>query len=835
MRSGVVCRQVAASALVLTALATAGAESASAGVLEGEPGNVLRYRHLPTIEDHRAHDVQVQLVAGGQYRISDRGTDIFICGVDVPASGCGPAPCVRGATAAEALCPTTAVVQLIVQLGDLGDRLLNDAALQVAACGGAGSDVLSGGSGVDLLAGGPGRDEVYGRAGRDTLAVDTRVGCPGGDPEQLELLDGGPGFDLIQGGPGADLVRGGADDDRAFGAAGNDRLEGGDGRDELLGLAGADLVTGSSGADFLFGGPGNDELSGGPGDDDLGRTVRYDSDGGDASSGVVVSEETGDDRLSGDEGDDTLTAGPGETLYDAIDPLSLLTGGIFQRILLSAVLNGADRFAGGAGTDTVSYVNRDRPVAVTLDGLANDGSAGERDGVDADVEQVRGGARDDLLQAAPSGSSLFGDLGRDVLIGAAGPDSLSGGDDEGSDRLAGAGGADRLRGGPGDDALDGGTGADAVLGQGGDDGLSGGAGGDTIEGGAGADQLDGGPDDDCLHGFVVSGPGDRQSPCPAPNPGSTVGGADGADLLRGGAGTDHLRGGDSEDVADFSGARRRVVVALPGARGARSLRTHVDILGADIEGVRGGSGHDLLIGNALDNVLDGGRGDDQIEGGLGIDRLRGGSGRDLLVARDGRPDALRCGTKRDLAQVDGEDEIVAALSDVCEQVDGGGSRLEVGAATVGPARACLLPVRVPGTARPFLLRRWTAVPGGTTVDASSCAARLRGGGVLRGGAAGLVGRGRGVRLRLQGRVRPPCPRSGIGRRRLEIIRAGRGLVVSGRGLVARGTGASWTTLEGCRGTTVLVGRGRVRLFDRVRSRTLVLAARGRHFVPGARS
>ena len=56
------------------------------------------------------------------------------------------------------------------------------------------------------------------------------------------------------------------------------------------------------------------------------------------------------------------------------------------------MLNGADAFIGGTGDDIVTYRNRLLPVHVSADGFADDGSAGEGDNVEPDIEQIFGGA-----------------------------------------------------------------------------------------------------------------------------------------------------------------------------------------------------------------------------------------------------------------------------------------------------------------------------------------------------------------------------------------------------------------------------------------------------------
>src|SRR3954470_2260064 len=126
----------------------------------------------------------------------------------------------------------------------------------------------------------------------------------------------------------------------------------------------------------------------------------------------------GSDRLVGGSGDDTLV-------------------GEF----------GADVLLGGGGSDTASYadtagrsgVRADLDGAAGDDGGADDGPAGARDSIGADVENLEGSIRDD------------------VLIGGAGPNTIVGGG--GRDQVQGLGGGDRLTG-TGGGTVDGGAGGD---------------------------------------------------------------------------------------------------------------------------------------------------------------------------------------------------------------------------------------------------------------------------------------------------------------------------------------------------------------------------------------
>jgi Ca2+-binding RTX toxin-like protein len=798
--------RAAAAALIAVVALLATAGGANAGQLETSGAGLL-YRHLPTFEPFQAHDVVVEDL-GGVFLITDAGAEIFLC--DAAPLCVPPAGCVKLGVS-EVLCP--AVPSLEILTGPSNDLIENRTSAALTACGGDGDDVITGGSASDHLGGGAGRDELRGGGARDTLAIDFArmltfdpdesplAAClPGPDEESLELLDGGSGNDHIEGGPGDDRIVGGEGHDDIFAYGGDDLVDGGPGREFLAGFEGDDVLTGGADDDFLFGGPGNDDLDGGAGDDDLGRTLRVDADGLGTASEVTILVEDGDDRLAGGDGSDNLTAGPGLRRFDLTEPVVFERLGVIDPRLRSAALNGADRYSGGPGDDLVIYANRDLPVSVTpLDGLANDGSAGEGDRVDADVERLWGGARADVLSAIPQGSSMQGDLGPDRLVGGPGPDRLVGGFDDSGDTLVGAGGDDQMGGGPGDDALDGGPGADILFASSGNDVAAGGEGDDRIEGAAGADRLDGGPGTDCLHGFLLP---TSEPACATGLPSATAAGADGADTLRGGRGVDLLYGGDGDDVVDYASARRPVVVALPGS-GATSKTD--DVLAADIEGVRGGFGPDILLGNAADNVLDGGPGDDHVLGGAGVDQLRGGSGQDLVVARDGEPDAVRCGTKRDLALIDGDDELVASLSDICEGIDDGGGSLGRSLAPVGD---CALGIRPRGGTRVFALAMRASLPAGTLVDTSSCDARI-GRARVSGGAFTLQPEGRRLVLRLHGGRAGAC-RSALRVRRLEVRRAPPWLSVQGRDLTATGAGASWTTIDGCAGTRVKVRSGDVR-------------------------
>ena len=171
----------------------------------------------------------------------------------------------------------------------------------------------------------------------------------------------------------------------------------------VLGTAAVMLlgITAAAPAAVLVGSPAADVLLGTAADDSL--------------TGLA-----GNDRLRGGRGDDVLDGGPGQ-----------------------------DDLAGGPGRDAATY-GEAPAVTVTLDGLADDGPAGERDNVHGDVEDVYGGAGDDRLVGSAGANALDGGAGADAIAGGAGADDLFGG--TGDDRLEARDGfADRVDCGVGAD------------------------------------------------------------------------------------------------------------------------------------------------------------------------------------------------------------------------------------------------------------------------------------------------------------------------------------------------------------------------------------------------
>jgi Ca2+-binding RTX toxin-like protein len=208
-------------------------------------------------------------------------------------------------------------------------------------------------------------------------------------------------------------------------------INGGSGNDHIIIGAGITIPT------TLIGGDGNDTIEGGAGKDNI-------------FGDLGIPNQSGNDVLLGNGGRDILFGGAGD---------DTLSGGTKNDTLIGE--GGADSLVGSAGTlDTVSYVSSTAAVNVSLDGIANDGAAGEKDNITETCEVFIGGSGDDFIRGSGKPNILSGSKGNDTLIGGSGNDTLFGGD--GRDSLEGQAGNDSLVS-SGDDAIDtlvGGSGTD---------------------------------------------------------------------------------------------------------------------------------------------------------------------------------------------------------------------------------------------------------------------------------------------------------------------------------------------------------------------------------------
>ena len=227
------------------------------------------------------------------------------------------------------------------------------------------------------------------------------------EPGRVSVTSGSGADDLRAGSQAVTFLAGGGDDG-IHGSPEDDVLHGGEGADRMFGRGGNDQVLGAGGNDGPNGGPGDDLVDGGPGDDRLEHCLGCAYGGSDKGEG-------------------------------------------------------ADIYAGGSGTDRLYLDGHAGGVAITIDGLANDGVAGEGDNVGADIESILGTTGNDVFTGSPGPDAFEGDSGSDEIHGAGGNDRLDG--DGGDDKLFGDGGDDKVQGNSGSDTVDGGPGVDALYGD----------------------------------------------------------------------------------------------------------------------------------------------------------------------------------------------------------------------------------------------------------------------------------------------------------------------------------------------------------------------------------
>lgn len=283
MHVGVVLAAVGAQAFVLVSpaeAATAVTSSNATITITAAPG--------------RFNNITINQV-GTNFTITDTGDAQFSFSLPCFLSGAGVA------------CPVAGINRVVVNAGDLQDRITKNANVRGELNGGDGNDVIIGGPtpGSNVLTGGNGDDTITGGTGADSL-----TGGPGKD-----TITGGGGVDLVSytdytgggtvlvqldgianDGPPGESDNIGADVENLFGSPGNDIMSGSAANNVLSGFGGNDLLVGGGGNDTLSGGPGEDSLYGAEGNDTI-----------DAKDGV-----SGNDIVNGGPGTDRCTAESGD-------------------------------------------------------------------------------------------------------------------------------------------------------------------------------------------------------------------------------------------------------------------------------------------------------------------------------------------------------------------------------------------------------------------------------------------------------------------------------------------------------------------------------------------
>lgn len=384
-------------------------------------------------------------------------------------------------------------------------------------------------------------------------------------------------------------------------------VNGGAQSDKLIGNSLGNTLRGNNGSDLFNGAGGSDALLGGLGDD----TYQFSASAASESDRVFELTAQGTDTLS------------------------------FEALTSDLHLN--------LGLSTPQLVHTNRTL--TLNSVLA-------------FERARGGSGNDMIVGNPAGNVLYGVRGHDVLNGTLGNDVLIGGigDDtyvfgsaaarevdtvtempsEGTDTLTFSSQkinvtlnlsqttAQRvhtnrtltLSSGSAIENANGGSGNDNIVGNALNNTLQGNSGNDVLNGTLGSDRMLGGFGDD-LYAFGSAVPGEVDIVTELPSQGI--------------------------DTLTFSSQTSSVQLNL-GLTTSQVVHTNRSLTltsGSTIERASGGSGNDMLFGNALDNLLIGNGGNDILVGNSGNDRLQGRAGRDLLIGGLGR-DTLEGGTEDDI-------------------------------------------------------------------------------------------------------------------------------------------------------------------------------------------
>jgi Ca2+-binding RTX toxin-like protein len=249
---------------------------------------------------------------------------------------------------------------------------------------------------------------------------------------------------------------------------------------------------------------------------------------------------------AGGDGDDRIVMD--HTVTFGVNVPTTINGGNGDDFMMGGRAD--DWYYGGPGSDTASFWARGEALDLSLDGVANDGAASfagaDVDNICNDVENVEGGARDDVITGNDGNNVLSGGIGNDRIYALGGNDTVWG--SNGNDYVEAGDGHDQIYGEDGNDSVDAGAGNDWLLGGNGDDNLRGGFGSDVVSGGAGNDFVSG-------HGYY--------------NPASPPYFNDDTDHLIGGTGRDTLIGFGGRDyyTGDDDGGETDTLYVNFGSRG----------------------------------------------------------------------------------------------------------------------------------------------------------------------------------------------------------------------------------------------------------------------------
>jgi Ca2+-binding RTX toxin-like protein len=434
--------------------------------------------------------------------------------------------------------------------------------------------------------------DVGGLVGNVSIArgvgIENAIGGSGNDTvlgnNLNNRLEGGAGNDTLQGGEGADTLSGGAGDDRYVISDANDLItevasEGTDTIEIAVAIAGGTYTLGANIEGAI-----------------VTSTVAYNVIGnslnnqlyGNSASNRIEGGSGNDTLWDRGGGGDTLNGGVGDDLYYIDAPSTLVTENISEGWDSVVV-----RFGSSTGAWTLSSNIETASIQVSSGGSLIGNSLDNR---------LEGGSGNDTLQGGAGADTLVGGSGDELYIITDQNDSVSESAFAGSDTIeiaiSAAGGTYTL-GANIERAIITSTVAYNVIGNSLSNFLYGNAASNRIEGGSGNDTL--------------------------------LDGGGGGDTLVGGIGDDfyYIDSPSTLVVENSFEGQDSVVVRFGSSAGAWTLSSSIE--SASIQVSSGGS----LIGNSLDNRLEGGTGNDTLQGGAGADTLDGGAGTDRLLGGSG--------------------------------------------------------------------------------------------------------------------------------------------------------------------------------------------------------
>lgn len=305
---------------------------------------------------------------------------------------------------------------------------------------------------------------------------------------------------------------------------------------------------------------------------------------------------------------------PVERLAD--DPLVALVGEAFREMNVVPII-GTTAF--GSGTAYEAALSDLGSAGVVVETTSS--GADVTDSIRAGIARISG----DVTEiGTSSGDNITGTEGRDVLLGLGGDDTITG--LGGDDSIDGSAGNDELTGGDGNDTINGGTGDDTLTGGEGDDLLRPGAGNDSIVGGTGMDLVAGSAAAiDDIH-FADFGREDAViiEGVDAPAPVLTVTEVDGKATF----------------LVDFDSSDAFVDVTFTADAASLGVGPQMFLRDGNLEIGRlltdGTTAADLIMGNPVNNFLNGLAGADTILGGAGRDWITPGQGDDNIDGGSGR-------------------------------------------------------------------------------------------------------------------------------------------------------------------------------------------------------